>query len=170
MAAASDDDILNLTAHIVTELVGNGQARVRAEDIPQIIRDVRGALTEAATPETTPSTEGDFPKPSKRDVAKSITPDALISFIDGKPYKTLKRHLGRHGLDLAGYRERYGLPADYPFTSPSYSATRSEMAKRLGLGNSRRKQEAAPQAAPPAMDRPETATPGAKRGRKPKTQ
>ena len=67
-------------------------------------------------------------------VKKSITPDALISFIDNKPYKTLKRHLGRHGHDMKSYREAYGLPADYPSVAPSYSAMRSEMARKIGLG------------------------------------
>ena len=85
------------------------------------------------------------PKPSKREITKSITDDALISFVDGKPYKTLKRHLSRHGMDMKQYRERYGLPSDYPSTAPSYSAARSAMAKSLGLG-ARRK--AAPAEAP----------------------
>ena len=77
---------------------------------------------------------------------KSITPDGLVSFVDGKSYKTLKHHLSRHGMDMAAYRERYGLPNDYPSVSPNYSQARSEMAKSLGLG-ARRKSEDAPSAA-----------------------
>ena len=74
------------------------------------------------------------PKMHSAAVKKSITPDALISFEDGKPYKTLKRHLTNRGLDMDGYRAKYGLPNDYPSVAPNYSAARSEMAKKLGLG------------------------------------
>ena len=62
-------------------------------------------------------------------IRKSITPLALISFVDGKSYKTLKRHLGRHGLTLDDYRTKYGLPDDYPSTAPAYSEKRSAMAR-----------------------------------------
>ncbi|MCJ2053502.1 MucR family transcriptional regulator, partial [Methylobacterium sp. J-070] len=55
-------------------------------------------------------------------------------FIDGKTYKTLKRHLTSHGLDPKAYRDRYGLPADYPMVAPSYAAQRSALAKAIGLG------------------------------------
>ena len=61
-------------------------------------------------------------------------PDVIISMIDGKPYKTLTRHLSTNGLTPAEYRERYGMKADYTMTAPSYSAIRREMAKRIGLG------------------------------------
>ena len=122
-------DILTLTAEIVASYVGNA-AHVQAADIPTIIRSVRAA----------------------------ITPDALISFIDNKPYKTLKRHLSRHGLDMAGYRERYGLPKDYPSVAPNYSAARSAMAKKLGLGAQRRKSsEASAPAAPKGRARKKAA-------------
>ena len=138
---ASSTDTLTLTAEIVASYLG-ANAHVKAEEIPNIIRSVREALSEADTP-ASPSTEAAFPKADKRTVTKSITPDALISFVDNKPYKTLKRHLSRHGLDMAGYRERYGLPSDYPAGAPSYRAARSEMAKKLGLGAQRRKGAAA---------------------------
>ena len=67
------------------------------------------------------------PRPAQ--IRKSITPDALISFIDGKPYKTLKRHLTGNGMTIEQYRERFGLPRDYPSTAASYSAQRSALAK-----------------------------------------
>lgn len=133
---ASSTDKLALTAEIVASYLG-ANAHVKAEEIPQLIRSVRQALSEADAPASS-STEAAFPKADKRSVNKSITPDALISFVDNKPYKTLKRHLSRHGLDMAGYRERYGLPSDYPSVAPSYSAARSAMAKKLGLGAQRR--------------------------------
>jgi predicted transcriptional regulator len=61
-------------------------------------------------------------------------PDGVVSFLDGKTYKTLKRHLGTHGLDPVSYRQRFGLPADYPMVSPNYAAQRSALAKSIGLG------------------------------------
>ena len=96
-------------------------------------------------------------------VKKSIMPDALISFIDNKPYKTWKRHLSRHGHDMNSYRDAYGLPKDYPSVVPNYSAARSEMAKKLGLGAQRRKGGATSEA--PAAQ-PEAVKPAGGRGRK----
>lgn len=61
-------------------------------------------------------------------------PDVIISMIDGKPYKTLRRHLATHGMTPHQYRERYGLKADYPMVAPTYSDTRRAMAKKIGLG------------------------------------
>ena len=144
----SDPDILTLTAEIVASYLGGDQHRTAPSEIPGLIRAVRSALSEGEAPtSSSAAAEADFPKPSKREISKSITPDALISFVDGKSYKTLKRHLTRHGMDLATYRERYGLPSDYPSVASSYSAARSAMAKSLGLG-ARRKTAAAPEPAP----------------------
>lgn len=68
-------------------------------------------------------------------VRKSLaSPDHILSMIDGRPYKTLRRHLSTHGLTPAEYRERYGLKDDYPMVAASYSAARRDMAKRIGLG------------------------------------
>ena len=77
---------------------------------------------------------GDVEKPSPAQIRKSVRPDGIVSFIDGKTYKTLKRHLTSHGLDPRSYRERYGLPADYPMVAPSYAEKRSQLAKQIGLG------------------------------------
>ena len=133
---AEDTDTLILTAEIVASYLG-ANSHVKAEEIPALIRSIRTALSEKDAPKAEASEAG-FAKADKRAVTKSITPDGIISFIDNKSYKTLKRHLGRHGLDMAGYRERYGLPSDYPSVAPNYSAARSEMAKKLGLGAQRR--------------------------------
>ena len=133
-ADTSPTDTLTLTAEIVASYLGNA-AHVSAAEIPAIIRNVRAALSEGSAPavseEAAPTAA---PKMHSATVKKSITPDALISFIDNKPYKTLKRHLSRHGHDIKSYKEAYGLPKDYPSVAPNYSAARSEMAKRLGLG------------------------------------
>ncbi|WP_342112290.1 MucR family transcriptional regulator [Methylobacterium sp. SI9] len=81
-----------------------------------------------------PSPEADSEKPSTDQIRKSVRPDGLVSFIDGKAYKTLKRHLTSHGLDPRAYRDRYGLPGDYPMVAPAYAKQRSALAKAIGLG------------------------------------
>ena len=131
-------------AEIVSAYVANNS--VRADELPELIASVHAALTGLAK---TAEPAADIEKPTPAQVRKSITPDALISFIDGKPYKTLKRHLTRHAMDFQGYRTRYGLPVDYPATAPNYSARRSELARALGLGQQRRKSAPTPPEAPP---------------------
>jgi predicted transcriptional regulator len=81
-------------------------------------------------------------------IRKSITHEALISFEDGKPYKTLKRHLTGLGLTPETYRAKWGLPGDYPLVAASYSERRSALARSIGLGYRRR--DAAPKAAAPS--------------------
>jgi predicted transcriptional regulator len=99
-------------------------------------------------------------------VRKSLASrEHILSMIDGKPYKTLKRHLSRHGMTPAEYRERYGLKADYPMIAPAYSEHRSAVAKSLGLG---RKPKIAEQEAEVVAPEPEAPPQPAKRGRKPK--
>src|ERR1700712_1047685 len=121
-------------AEIVAAYVANNS--VRADDLPELIASVHAAL--AGLGKTAEPAAG-IEKPTLAQIKKSITPDALISFIDGKPYKMLKRHLTKHGMDFQGYRARYGLPVDYPATAPNYSALRSEFARTLNLGQHRRK-------------------------------
>lgn len=73
-------------------------------------------------------------KPTSAQIRMSVRENGIVSFIDGKTYKTLKRHLTAHGLNPRSYCERYGLPADYPMTAPSYSELRSTLARSIGLG------------------------------------
>ena len=121
-------------ADLVSAYVSNNS--VRPGDLPDLIASVHGALVSLNKPAG--PTEEQVEKPTPAQIRKSITPDALISFIDGKPYKTLKRHLTGHGLDPHSYRARYGLPADYPTVAANYAAQRSALAKAIGLGQSRR--------------------------------
>lgn len=68
-------------------------------------------------------------------ISESVHDDYLISLEDGKPYRSLKRHLmAKHGLTPEDYRKKWGLPPDYPMVAPSYARDRSEVAKRIGLG------------------------------------
>ncbi len=128
----TNSDVLVLTAEIVAAYVGNN-AHVPASEIPTIIRSVREALLEKPASQA-PAEAPPQPKATPAQIRKSITPDALISFLDGKSYKTLTRHLSANGLTMEQYRERFGLPRDYPSVAPNYSARRSELAKQLGLG------------------------------------
>jgi predicted transcriptional regulator len=125
------DPIIEMTTEIVASYVAGNS--IEASDLPALIRSVFNALNNAEAP--TAEAEPESPKPTAAQIKKSITPDALISFIDGKRYKTLKRHLTTHGLTVADYKARYGLPADYPTTAPSYSEHRSAMARTMGLGS-----------------------------------
>ncbi len=124
---------VELAADIVSAFVSNNS--VPTADLPALIASVHSALQNVATPVQAKTAEKPTPAVP---VKKSVTPDAIISLIDGKPYKSLKRHLTRHGLSPAEYRERYGLPRDYPFVAPNYAAKRSELAKQSGLGQQRR--------------------------------
>jgi predicted transcriptional regulator len=85
-------------------------------------------------------------------IRKSVTPDTITSFLDGKPYKSLKRHLTSNGLTPDDYRKKFGLPFDYPMVAASYAAQRSELAKSLGLGQIRRQQAEARKAQVKAAD------------------
>ena len=94
-------------------------------------------------------------------IKKTITPDHLISLEDGRRYKSLKRHLAGRGLTPAQYREKWGMPKDYPMVAPNYAKQRSDLAKALGLGQQRRRKEV--EAAPPPA--PVEAPAPKKRGR-----
>lgn len=132
---AYDDDTnmrgrTDLAVGIVAAYVSNNH--VQANELPVLIASVYaslGSLNQPAAP-----AEVEVEKPTPAQIRKSITHEALVSFIDGKAYKTLKRHLTKHGFDLRAYKERYGLPADYPSTAPAYSEARSALARNLGLG------------------------------------
>lgn len=124
---------VELTAEIVCAYVGNNA--VPASEIPALIKQVHGALTEA-------SAKAAAPEAPKLDPAvpvnRSITPDYLICLEDGKKFKSLKRHLRTHyNLTPEEYREKWGLPHDYPMVAPNYARARSELAKKMGLGTRR---------------------------------
>ncbi|GJE14261.1 MucR family transcriptional regulator [Methylobacterium longum] len=137
-------DYVELTAELVSAYVSKNA--VRPGDMAELISSTHAALAGLGTSAVPAAPTADKATPAQ--IRKSITPDALISFIDGKPYKTLKRHLTGNGLTIEEYRERFGLPRDYPSTAANYSAQRAELARSIGLGQLRTK--AAPKAAQPA--------------------
>nr|WP_276592624.1 MULTISPECIES: MucR family transcriptional regulator [unclassified Methylobacterium] len=147
-----------MTADIVSAYVSKNS--VRPSDMPELLASVHAALaglSQGSSPEA--PTVG---KPTPAQIRKSITPDALISFVDGKSYKTLKRHLTGNGMTIEQYRERFGLPRDYPSTAASYSDRRSALAKSLGLGQQRKK------AAAKSVEPAETVSEKSKRAGRPR--
>lgn len=131
---------ITLAAEVVGAYVSNNTVSVT--DLPNLIKSVHDALAGVGSPAEAADAEPS--KATAAQIRKSVTHDALISFIDGKPYKTLKRHLTTHGTTVDAYKARFGLPKDYPTTAPSYSEARSAMAKALGLGVGGRKAKAPP--------------------------
>ena len=152
------DDLIAVTSELVSAYVSNNHVRVA--ELPDLIATTHAALTGLGTSKAPAEPAPERMTPAQ--VRKSITHDGIISFIDGKSYKTLKRHLTSHGLTPERYRERYGLPHDYPVTAAGYSETRSNLARSLGLGQGRKAAaepatEAAP-AKPKRAGRPKKAT------------
>lgn len=137
----SDEDggrrsaVENCAAEIVAAYVSKNH--VPRGDLPALITSVRTTLTERASGRQARPAEADE-KATASQARRSITPDALVSFIDGKSYKSLKRHLAANGLDPKGYRAKYGLPVDYPMVAPSYSERRAVIALGINLGRWKR--------------------------------
>ncbi len=143
------DLLLNLTAQIVAAHAGNNT--VAGADMPFLIQQIYGALSGLG---------GEPPAPEQREPAvpikRSVFPDYIICLEDGKKLKMLKRHLQTaYNMSVDQYRERWGLPPNYPMVAPNYAEHRSSLAKKIGLGRK------------PAGSAPGTATPIRRRGRRP---
>jgi predicted transcriptional regulator len=127
------NSLLSQTSSIVVAAIAAGTVR-SSGDITALIGGVYVALESAGASQGVPVTEtvehvgAVSPRKSLAD------PAHIISMIDGKPYKTLRRHLTTHGMTPEQYRERYNLKADYPMVAPNYSESRRAMAKKIGLG------------------------------------
>jgi predicted transcriptional regulator len=124
-------NFIEATGDIVSAYVSHNH--VASVDLPALIASVHQALTSLATGQVAVVVDT-VEKPSAAQVRKSVQHDGIVSFLDGRSYKTLKRHLATYGQTPATYRERFGLGADYPMVAPSYSEKRSNLAKSLGLG------------------------------------
>ncbi|WP_373503905.1 MucR family transcriptional regulator [Aestuariivirga sp.] len=126
--------LIELATQIVAAYVG--KTAVEQADLPKLIADVHRALEQAASGSAARDDAADA-KPAVN-VKKSITPDYLICLEDGKKFKSLKRHLRTHfNLTPEQYREKWGLPSDYPMVAPNYANSRSKLAKNMGLGQKR---------------------------------
>jgi predicted transcriptional regulator len=150
---------VELATELTIAWLGNPNTRSSAEDVPAFLgkmHDTVSALLGSSAP------AADAPVATEYTPAVSVrkslaSKDHIISMIDGKPYKTLRRHLATHGMTPAEYRERYGLKADYPMVAETYSESRRAMAKKIGLGRKpgARKPEAAPAGRKRKTDAPE---------------
>ena len=129
-ATGYESDLIELSTEIVSAYVSHNA--VSPSDLPKLIADVHGALRALQTNEVPVQVEELKPAVPVR---KSVAADFIVCLEDGKKFKSLKRHLRTHyNLSPEEYREKWGLPADYPMVAPSYSATRSKLAKDNGLG------------------------------------
>lgn len=130
----AEDTLLTLTADIVAAHVSNNSVAVN--DLPNLIQNVHGALTEISAQPTAPEAK---PEP-KVSIRSSIKPDYIVCLEDGKRQKMLKRHLmTNHNMTPDEYRQKWGLSADYPMVAPNYAEQRRNLAKSIGLGTKRRK-------------------------------
>jgi predicted transcriptional regulator len=132
MADTDNTDLAQLTVQLLSSYLSNNI--VPREDLPELIKATRAALSDDALASTAPEPEYSPAVSVRKSLA---SPDHILSLIDGKPYKMLKRHLAQHGLTPAQYRERYHLPPDYPMTAKAYSDERRATAARIGLGGRR---------------------------------
>ncbi len=125
---ASTGAILEFASDIVSAYVSNNA--IQSGELPELIRDVHATLAKLGN--------GGDAAPTKKpavSIKNSITDEFLICLEDGKKFKSLKRHLrSKYGLSPEEYREKWGLPYDYPMVAPSYARKRSALAKEMGLG------------------------------------
>ncbi|WP_055972447.1 MucR family transcriptional regulator [Aminobacter sp. DSM 101952] len=122
------DQFVELTADLVAAYVSNNP--VPPAELPELIAQVYTSISSLSAPTEEVAVR---PKPHIP-IKKTVTPEYLISLEDGKQYRLLKRHLAGAGLTPDEYRMKWSLPTDYPMVAPAYTAKRSELAKKLGLG------------------------------------
>jgi predicted transcriptional regulator len=138
--------LLDLTARIVSAYAGN--TTLSPTELTDLIGSVSRALTQLSSTTVEPEVKELAPAVP---VKKSVTADFIVCLEDGKKLKMLKRHLmSTYGMTPAEYRAKWNLPRDYPMVAPNYAATRSQLAKKIGLGKSPAK---APAPAKPAARR-----------------
>ena len=126
-------DFASLTADVVAAYVSNNA--VQMMELPNLIGAVHAALSQAANGKSPAAAEELVPPVP---IKKTITPDYIVSLEDGRRYRTSRRHLRGRGLTPEQYRAKWGLSPDYPMVASNYSKRRSELAKSLGLGQSRK--------------------------------
>ena len=131
----TETNAVELATELTIAWLGNPNTRTSADDVPGFLQSMHAAVARLASPtETATPASGQEHVPAVSARKSLASPNHILSMIDGKPYKTLRRHLATHGLTPESYRERYGLKADYPMVAESYSEARRAMAKSIGLG------------------------------------
>jgi predicted transcriptional regulator len=132
---AGQAELLALTAEIVASHVSNNS--VQHAELPALINEVYKALSQIGAPVV--EAPAARPQPAVP-IRKSVFPDHIVCLEDGKKLKMLKRHLmTSYNLTPEQYRERWGLPGDYPMVAPDYAEQRRDLAMKIGLGTTRRK-------------------------------
>ena len=132
--AVVDNDLIDLSADIVSAYVSHNALSV--SDLPKLIADVHTALKNLHSPVAAEPIEELKPAVPVR---KSVAPDFIICLEDGKKFKSLKRHLRtRYDMSPEEYREKWGLGPDYPMVAPNYAKQRSALARKMGLGQSKK--------------------------------
>src|ERR1700751_1865153 len=133
--SSSSNSVIELAADIVSAYVSNNS--VPANDLPSLISDDHAALLRVTSGSLSPSAKAQKPSlPTK----KSITREYLVCLEDGRKFKSLKRHLRtQYKMSPDEYRDKWGLPPDYPMVAPDYAKARSNLAKQMGLGQQRRR-------------------------------
>ena len=135
MTEPAGKSVIDLTASIVAAYVGNNPTP--AAELPALIGQVHAALLRVSGGRVEVVAEPAKPAVS---VKKSMTADFLICLEDGKRFKSLKRHLRtQYSMTPEQYREKWSLPPDYPMVAPNYAVARSQLAKKMGLGQQRRR-------------------------------
>lgn len=133
--SSTANNYIELAADIVSAYVSNNS--VSAGDLPGLISSVHNALLNVTSGKIEVPAE---PLKPVIPIKKSITPDYIVCLEDGKKFKSLKRHLRtQYNMSPEQYREKWGLPPDYPMVAPNYAEARSQLAKKMGLGQQRRK-------------------------------
>jgi predicted transcriptional regulator len=150
---------VELAAELTAAWLANPNTRINADDVPAFLISMHAAVAQLSG--TTAPSEAEEPAPTYEPAVtarKSLSsPDHIISMIDGKPYKTLRRHLATNGMTPDEYRARYNLKSDYPMVAPTYSEARRTMAKSIGLGRKPGQTVAKPtEEAPKAARKPRT--------------
>ncbi|MCB1412925.1 MAG: MucR family transcriptional regulator [Xanthobacteraceae bacterium] len=137
MSDTPGKSVLDLTANIVSAYVSNNSTP--ASDIPALIGQVHAALVKVSSGRVEAPPEPVKPAVS---VKKSVTPEYLVCLEDGKRFKSLKRHLRtQYNMTPEQYRDKWGLPPDYPMVAPNYAVARSQLAKKMGLGQQQRRRK-----------------------------
>ena len=133
MEGSGPPELVDITATIVAAYVSNNS--ISSSELPALIAETHAALSRAAGRAAPLEREESKPKIA---VKKSVMPDHIVCLEDGKKFKSLKRHLRTHyNLSPEEYREKWGLPHDYPMVAPNYARARSDLAKKMGLGTRR---------------------------------
>ena len=133
--STANGNYIELTAEIVSAYVSNNT--VPAGDIPGLINQVHAALSRVSGKTGDATAEPLKPAVSLK---KSVTPEYIVCLEDGKKFKSLKRHLRtQYNMTPDEYRQKWGLPPDYPMVAPNYARQRSALAKKIGLGSKGRR-------------------------------